>query len=268
MKRSFFFFFLLLIPFSLRAQSVWRPLFGSFLEPNRFTTLYDSDPRRLRIEAGYGTEFLRFTNVDIGAECFIWSGLKTESDFRFPVETADYFFGLNAVIQQFPYPVLVSRIRLSHISSHLVDGTQDSIFGGSSSHYSREFISFESEYIPFAGELPLRVSAGIKFVFHQVTKVEPIVQFPITIECTAMRWFSVAKDAALKGGEVFLSAGTAGGPQYPLFTGSLVLRLQPGAQTATDFYVQYYNGDTKYGVEGDTKRSGFEFGLRLASISF
>jgi hypothetical protein len=268
MRRTALFFFLIAIPFSSNAQSVWRPLFGSFLEPNRFTTVYDADPHRLRLEAGYGTEFLRFSNVDIGAEGFIWSGLKTRSDFRFPVETADYFFGFNAVIQQFPYPALMSRIRLSHISSHLVDGTQDSVVGGSSSHYSREFVSFESQYVPFAGESSFRVSAGIKFLFHQVTKVEPVVQFPVTVEYTPLRWASENKDAAVRGGEIFLSAGTAGGPQYPLFTGSFVLRLQPSAQTATDFYVQYYNGDTKYGVEGDAKRSGFEFGLRLATISF
>lgn len=253
----------------LYSQSVWRPLFGSFLEPNRFTTCYDADATRLRLEAGFGMEFLRFPSVDFGAECFIWSGLKTLEGFRFPVETADYFLGFNAIIPQFlSSPYLASRIRLSHISSHLVDGTEDSVVGGSSSRYSREFISFETQLVPLAGELPFRGSIGVKYIFHQVTKVEPAIQFPVTLEYRLLRWVTTTSDAPIRGGEVFASVSSAGGPQYPIFTGSLVFRMQPTVQTAVDIYGQYFGGETKYGVEGDRTRSGIEVGIRYSTISF
>lgn len=253
----------------ISAQSVWKPLFGSFLEPNRFTTCYDADATRLRLEAGFGMAFLRVPSVNFGAECLIWSGLKTLEGFRFPVETADYFFGFNAVIPHFlSNPDLTSRIRLSHISSHLVDGTQDSVVGGSSSRFSREFVSFETELVSIAGELPIRGSVGIKYVFHQVTKVEPAIQFPIILEYRFLSWTDMDDDASIQGGEMFASVSSAGGPQYPIFTGSLVFRLQPTTQTAVDVYGQYFGGETKYGVEGDMSRSGFECGLRLSTLSF
>lgn len=258
---------LLLAAQSLYAQPSWKPLFGSFLEPNRFTTSYDADATRLRLEVGFGAEALTLRSIKLGVECFVWSGLKTLGGFRFPVETADYFFGLNAVIPEFmSNPNLTSRFRISHISSHLVDGTLDSVVGGSSSRFSREFISFETEYLPHEDEIPLRVSAGVKYVFHQVTTVEPEIQFPFTAEYGLFRWTSHQIENPFSTGELFASVSTAGGPQYPVFTGSLVVRLQPTANTAIDTYGQYFTGETKYGVEGEKTRSGIEVGVRFSTL--
>src|SRR5437868_13826201 len=81
---------------------VWQELRGSFLEPNRFATAFDFKPQWYRLEAGYGGEVVRVSTVAIGAEGLIWSGLKAFKDFRFPVQTADYFFGAYSI---FPLPL-------------------------------------------------------------------------------------------------------------------------------------------------------------------
>jgi hypothetical protein len=267
MKKCCLVFFLQVVSVPGFTQSGWSPLFGSFLEPNRFTTTYDADATRLRLEAGFGMPFIRFNKASIGVECYIWSGLKTLEGFRFPVETADYFFGLNTIIPNFLSDEYTARVRLSHISSHLVDGTKDSVVGGSSSRFSREFVSFETEYLPVDRGIPVRGSVGIKYIFHQVTKVEPAIQFPVTLEYRCLGWVNT-DGGSVYGGEVFASLSSAGGPQYPVFTGSLVFRLQPTSANAVDVYGQYFTGDTKYGVEGDSKRSGFEIGIRYSTLHF
>ncbi len=267
--RRIFFLLVLFLPLCVNAQSIWRPLASSFLEPNRFATIYDHEATRLVLEAGYATEFLHTNRVDFGAEILIWSGLKTLDNFRFPVETADYFFGINAILPAFPtFPFFTSRIRLSHISSHLVDGTKDSVVGGASSKYSREFVSFETEYLPFLGELPFRAMLGVKYILHQVTIVEPSFQFIGALEYTPISWHSNSQDAALRGGELFASVSTGTGPQDQNARFALTLRLQPNAQHALDLFTAYHLGATIYGVEGERTRNGYEIGLRFSTVSF
>lgn len=261
--------FLFAFPLYLGAQSFWRPLTSSFLEPNRFATIYDHEATRLILEAGYGTEFLHTQNVDFGAEILIWSGLKTLDNFRFPVETADYFFGFNAVLPAFPaYPFFTSRVRLSHISSHRVDGTKDSVIGGSSSKFSREFISFEIQYIPIFDELPIRAMLGVKYIFHQVTKVEPPVQLIAALEHPLIKWSNLSKDAIIGGGEIFASASTGTGPQDQTARLALTTRLYPNPQHAIDLFAAYHFGATIYGTEGNKMRNGYDIGLMFSTVSF
>ncbi len=75
----------------------------------------------------------------IGAEGFTISRLRSESHFKFPVELIDYYFGLdlqtahaNASI---PWQL---RLRLGHISAHVVDGGIDTF---TPFVYSQEFLS-------------------------------------------------------------------------------------------------------------------------------
>ncbi|MBS1903439.1 MAG: hypothetical protein JSS75_07040 [Bacteroidetes bacterium] len=239
----------------------WTPMFGSFLEPNRFGTVYDANPHYLRLEAGFGGRTLLIGETSIGAECLIWSGLKSLSDFRFPVETADYFFGLYSIfpirVGDLVYPM---RARISHISSHWVDGVKDSIVGGSSSRYSREFVSLETSLGEWSWgrSFVFRGTIGARWVFHQVTIVEAPVQFLASMEFVPLRF------GAHDENQLFLSLSDCAGAYAPMPAAALVARFAGGkGNAALDVYGEYHSGYTRYGVKGDRKESGVEVGIRL-----
>ena len=242
----------------------WIQMTGSFLEPNRFAIVRDQSRERIRLEAGYGSDVIKIGRTVVGAEGLIWSGLKSLSNFRFPVETADYFFGLYTVYslhiegKRDPLPL---RLRLSHISSHFVDGTKDTLIGGSSSRYSREFISVETQLVPYSTEDSwFAISAGIKYVFHQVTDVEPALQFPVSIDLIPRFMPSQSYP--------FITISTAGSAYFPQYSAALTLRFSTGINTYFDVYGEYHSGATRYGVEGKLKENGYEFGIKLLQIPF
>ncbi len=235
----------------------WQALNGSFLEPNRFGISYDDTPERVLLEAGYGSDFLGFGRTRVGAEILVWSGLKTLEGFRFPVETADYFFGLYSVsplwvgmIKNF----IQLRTRLSHISSHYVDGTTDSVVGGSSSKFSREFVSLEA--LATNRRRTLTASVGIKYVFHQVNKYEPTFQFPIAVDYRVLRLG--------KKNDFILYASAAAGPSLPTYAGGIAFERQTFEDQALKIFAEYHSGHSRYGVDGDKNEAGFQVGIRFS----
>jgi hypothetical protein len=78
--------------------------------------------------------------LTVGADFMTYTRLRSEGNFKFPVETVDYWFGLNTK-WQVPSSPLHARLRIAHISSHLVDGLADSTATISPKPfvYSREF---------------------------------------------------------------------------------------------------------------------------------
>jgi hypothetical protein len=94
--------------------------------------------------------------------------LRKENNFHFPVEAVDYLFGLNIgykrVMHNFSFG---ARVRLSHISAHLVDGNYNKTLNGwRDGHYprvySREFI----EALAYVKYKRLRVYGGITYLYH------------------------------------------------------------------------------------------------------
>ncbi len=237
----------------------WMEMRGSFLEPNRFATVFDFQPRWLRLEAGYGAEVFRISTVAIGAEALIWSGLKAYSDFRFPVQTADYFFGIYSI---FPLPIWGGnlrpwrmRLRVSHISSHLVDGAQGSVIGGSSSRFSREFVSLETLFDE-TEKSSFRLSLGVKFIFHQVQNIEQQFQFPGVLD------FVVYND---QGNQLFATLSTAAGPSLAMYSAGVTFRHTTSWNSISDLYGEYHTGRTRYGALGSLKQDGFEIGIRIGA---
>jgi hypothetical protein len=141
------------------------------VEPNRpvFTPLI-ADPRETRIayllhtaddafSLDIGTTFdlvqLELKSVEkpatlfgFGADAGVASRLRRASSFKFPVETADYLFGVNWSVKTpiTPTTFFSARLRLSHISAHFVDGhfdtdTQFWRNGIEPFVYSREFFN-------------------------------------------------------------------------------------------------------------------------------
>ncbi len=179
--RTFCFIFSLLIitPFiNSQTKSEWfpsglnvQPFTANFLEPRAGFT-YMLGKNEIRLDIGTTTDIFlhKYQNrsFSLGADLFTYTRLRGENDFKFPVETIDYLFGVNAgyKITNADKEIGV-RVRLSHISAHLVDGSFDSqnmIWRDNKNPrtYSREFIEF-FPYYKFDG---LRIYLGLTYLAH------------------------------------------------------------------------------------------------------
>ena len=110
----------------------------------------------------------------VGTDVMTYTRLRSEGNFKFPVETTDFYFGLNATWAA-PHSPLHARLRLAHISSHLVDGYADTagVFSRQRPFvYSREFAELLVGWT-FAGFRPY---AGATFLWaRQPRRAEPLI---------------------------------------------------------------------------------------------
>lgn len=176
MKKAVLLLFLLSI-LNLRSELLFKPFHAHTFEP-RIGSFYQFDDEKLRLDIGYSHDLKTFdlnkSKIAIGADFFTYTRLRSNGRFKFPVETSDYFFGLNG-----SFKTLINdkefglRLRISHISSHLVDGyTVDGQFIKPPFTYSREFLDLAAGYYIWK---KLRLYAGINYVFSTIPKnVEPI----------------------------------------------------------------------------------------------
>ncbi len=278
LKSAFFFFLSTFLALSAHAQSGsfqwenitiveepfhWTQEPGLFLEPNRFSVVKELQDRPLWLEVGFGKPVLDFLqpngNIDIGLEALAWSRLETLPDFRFPVETLDYFFGLYAIWDRTDYERAhvkgISRVgdswrlRIGHISSHDVDG-KDSIVGGSSSHYSREFAELMYQFQPWDNSYIL-FTIGLRAYFHQVTKVEPWLAIPACITQRLIQGYSSGNALSL-----FVSSGD--GPVWPSISAGFrfdrpVHAYPSKSMVSLQLYYQY--GASWAGTDAGAKKS-------------
>lgn len=114
----------------------------------RVGTMVQFGTKDLRLDIGASIDVMELLNdsargtLRIGSDFMTYTRLRSEGNLKFPVETSDYYFGLNGTYQ-LPQSPLHARIRVAHISSHLVDGSADSTFTFSEQKpfvYSREFV--------------------------------------------------------------------------------------------------------------------------------
>lgn len=150
-----------------------KPFTANILEArNGFSYLFGEE--KIRLNAGLSSDIYQIQNgnstLSFGSDVFTYTRLRSENNFRFPVETIDYFFGLNSgykiVLNNVEYGF---RARLSHISAHLVDGSYDGQNldwrnGKVPFVYSREFI----EILPFYAINSLRFYGGFTYLFHRI----------------------------------------------------------------------------------------------------
>ena len=112
----------------------------------RIGSMYQFDDEKLRLDIGYSLDLYEEQGpwtqgqLSFGIDFMTWTRLRSETNFKFPVETIDYWFGVNAKYR-FGTGPWHTRLRIAHISSHMVDGLADAngTITPTPFVYSREF---------------------------------------------------------------------------------------------------------------------------------
>lgn len=146
----------------------------------RIGSMVQVDDERLRLDIGASVDIAEVANdssigrIMIGTDFMTWTRLRSENNFKFPVETVDYWFGVNG--QWLMADGLWSmRMRIAHISSHLVDGlaNDSAMLVPAPFVYSREFVEVLVAREIGAG---LRPYAGLTYVWAtQPDSPDPII---------------------------------------------------------------------------------------------
>lgn len=174
-------------------DSSWHFIPGSVLVPGPYAGKYEariggwreSENDKLRLDIGGSVDIVRYGErgktgdvFSAGADFFTWTRLRAAGGFKFPVEAVDYYFGINGAWRSESYTGIPFnlRVRLAHISAHLVDG--DPSFTSPQQQYitySREFLDVMMnihgiEMISPVGDanIALRPYAGAQWLFHTI----------------------------------------------------------------------------------------------------
>jgi hypothetical protein len=156
---------------SLSAEVQFKPYEANIFEGRVGVTGQPSE-ENLRLDIGMTYDLFDLAEINgnkltLGTDWMVWTRLQSEGRFKFPVETSDYWFGVNMTYVADDYGI---RMRLAHISSHLVDGytnrTADSWeFLKTPFVYSREFVEL-SAYYNLTEEI--RVYGGVSYLFSTI----------------------------------------------------------------------------------------------------
>ena len=246
-------------------KSAWKEDAGFFLEPNRFSVTKELTDRSLWLTVGFGRSLAIINNrFAVGLEGMAWSRLRTLPEFRFPVETLDYFFG--TFLEWRNYQV-GWRLRISHISSHDVDG-KDSVSGGSSSRYSREFVELTRE-CPWGHNDDILWDVGLRVYFHQVTRIEPWIAVPACLSWTFARVQPFYFEYVPVGGyeyafATFISSGD--GPVWPSVAGGLRVDRTASQLGRLGLQLYYYYGASWAGTDAGAKVSQLKLQLDVRGL--
>ena len=153
-----------------------QPFTSNLLEPrNGFMFALGED--WLRLDIGTSRDILQLISgeetISFGADLFTFTRLRSNDNFKFPVETIDFFFGINAGYKkQDGDKEYGLRVRLSHLSAHLVDGRYDVhssewVNGREPFTFSKEFI----EFFPYYRVSGFRVYLGLTYIFHIIPEI-------------------------------------------------------------------------------------------------
>lgn len=148
-----------------------QPFTANFLEA-KAGALIALDENKIRLDVGVSKDLVLFKNPDhtfsIGTDLFTYTRLRSAENFKFPVETIDYLFGINMGFKRNICENEIGlRFRFSHISAHLVDGQYDEQNiewrnGRNPFVFSKEFV----ELFPYYSLNTLRFYAGFTYILH------------------------------------------------------------------------------------------------------
>ena len=155
---------------------LYVPVEASIIEAkNGVTKFLNNDYLTLNIGASFDLIGLKAgkNTFSFGIDFFTFSNLRSEANFKFPVDAIDYLFGVNFNLKKrlSERNMLTSRFRISHISSHLEDGhvyeNTDTIF--TPYVFSKEFLDLQvmSNY-EINNRLYFKSMLGLNYIFHAI----------------------------------------------------------------------------------------------------
>jgi len=154
---------------------LFKPLTANPFEP-RVGWFYQNNTEQMRLDIGTSVDLVKGgeeneNSYTFGTDFMTYTRLRDQGRFKFPVETTDFFFGVNGTYKFNDSP-LALRMRIAHISSHLSDGySNDSVLFKKAYVYSREFVDLVVAY-----QIDdFRLYSGGNFVFSTLPKAVPRV---------------------------------------------------------------------------------------------
>jgi len=174
-------FIIICTPSGLFSNTQYRPYEANPFE-GRVGIIGQPADEKLRLDIGMTYDLFDLyqdttTSIKLGTDWMVWTRLQSEGRFKFPVETSDYWFGLNFTLTNTTMQGTDSksdiwgmRLRVAHISSHLVDGytarsETEWQFLKTPFVYSREFAELSAYYVPMNN---LRVYVGGLLLFSTI----------------------------------------------------------------------------------------------------
>ena len=240
----------------------FTPLAAHTFEP-RVGVLWHTHGNWLRLDIGNSVDMVQYSYADdrrrlsIGADFFTYTLLRGEKNFHFPVDAVDYFFGFNSsYIDTMSEGVLSSRLRLSHISAHFVDGHFDGPTGSwkdglNPRVYSREFLELTIAYEP---NITVRGYTGVFYLWH----VDPT---------TLPRWIGYVGaeyhhplTSVFSGYTAYQFTATGHRPRHEFQAG---VKLGQWHGRGTKLFFLYYSGNSIHGEYHDRPEeySGIGFNI-------
>jgi hypothetical protein len=177
---------------------LFEPPAAAVFEP-RIGGMYQFGGEKLRLDIGASLDMAEIynngdTQLRLGADFFTYTRLRSQGRFKFPVETSDYFFGVNASYKK-NYSgggAIGARLRLSHISSHMVDGYTGSewVFLRDPIVYSREFIDLLASCENETAGIDYRIYGGMWVIFSTIPEDVSLAvpQFGVDAEWELLDW--------------------------------------------------------------------------------
>ncbi len=248
-------------PFELNFQ----PLTANTLEP-KLGFLFHLDDNLLRLDVGNSADIYRISYdgkaaLSFGADLFTYSRLRSEDNFKFPVEAIDYLFGLNtAYVTTTNGFEIGARLRLSHISAHLVDGRFNKhdntwIDGRKPFVYSKEFVELTA-YYKFHD---LRLYGGLTYNYNIAPGLLGKDQYQTGFDYFNSSVFGKQLNPFL--GYDFRIANL---DEYT-YNHNLVAGIKIGKRTSKGFslFFNYYSGRSFHGELYDTAVSYYALGMNF-----
>ena len=252
---------------------LFKPLTANHLE-SRIGFFYQPDTENLRLDIGHSLDMYEFFSdknsdknltVRAGGDFFILSRLRSDGKMKFPVETSDFYFGLNGSAMWksvfFDKIDCSMRLRIAHISSHLVDGytfqrDDTTFFREAPFVYSREFADLIFAY---NFENYFRFYIGGTYIFstipRDVNKFVP--QFGFDFQIPIYRFVDIfgGYDFKLQGSETLVNCGMNS------LQAGILFNLSKNIGISLNYY--YYSGYSIHGMFYNQKDNYNGFGIQI-----
>lgn len=239
---------------------LFKPLTANVFE-GRIGTVIQASEENLRLDIGYSMDMydIKKENGDeirFGADFFTYTRLRSEGRFKFPVETSDYYFGVNSSAKiKIADHDLFTRLRLAHISSHLNDGySSDGVFWQAPFVYSREFFDLTFA-IDFDG---LRPYIGGCWIFS----IQPDNSGTYYLETGVDYQKNIFGDVELVAGYDF-KLNSANDVLTGVNTAQLGLLFRTSKNVGVLLSSYFYSGKSMHGMFFDKKDSYIGLGFQL-----